>query len=284
MRNEQNQYWDLEIKPASGWLDVNFREIWRYRDLTMLLVKRDWESMFKQTILGPLWAVGQPLLMTLIFTFVFSKMVKISTEGVPPHIFYLCGLLPWNLFSTSFTKISTTLSANASIFGKVYFPRLVVPISYSISGLINFGINFIIFISFLVVALISGYHFEISVFTLLVPFLLLLTLLFSMGMGLIISSMTIKYKDLAFLSTFGLQLFMYATPIIYPLSTISDKYRPLINLNPLVSIVEGFRRALLGVGSVSLEGFIYTTIFIIIVFLVGLLLFNKSEKSFVDTV
>ncbi|HEX8547634.1 MAG TPA: ABC transporter permease [Cytophagaceae bacterium] len=284
MINAEHEKWDLQIKPATGWLDINFKEIWRYRDLVALLVKRDWESMFKQTILGPFWAVGQPLLMAVIFTFVFGKMVNISTEGVSPHIFYLCGLLPWNLFSLSFTKISNTLTSNASIFGKVYFPRLVVPLSYLISGLISFTINLGVFLVFVVISILSGHSYQINSFILLVPFLLILLLLFSLGLGLILAALTIKYKDLAFLSTFGLQLFMYATPIIYPLSSVSGEYRMLLEMNPLSSIVEGFRYAILGVGNISLGNLLYSTCIIVGLFTIGLLIFNKSEKSFIDTV
>lgn len=284
MEEKQKEDWTLVIKPHSNWFDFSIKEIWRYKDLILLLVKRDWETVYKQTILGPLWAVIQPLFMTGIFTIIFSKVGNISTEGTPPVLFYLAGLLPWNYFNSTFAKTSSTFLSNANIFGKVYFPRLAVPIASIITGSINFLINLILFLGILFFYLFNGAQVGITYYILLVPFLFVLVAMFSIGLGLIASSLTIKYRDFTFLITFGLQLYMYITPIIYPLSIVPEKYKLLVQLNPLAPIVEGFRVAFLGVGSIEVLNVLYSTVVIFIILFIGVALFNKNEKSFIDKI
>jgi lipopolysaccharide transport system permease protein len=276
------QDWDFHIKSDQGWMDLNLKEVWKYKDLILLFVKRDWETIYKQTLLGPLWAILQPLFMTLIFSLVFNKIARIPTEGVPSILFYLAGLLPWNYFNNCFSKISTTLKVNVNLFGKVYFPRLTIPISNLISGLINFSITLCIFLA---ISFFSDYNNTATLFhILLLPFFFLLLALFSMGLGLIIASLTVKYRDLTFLVTFGIQLLMYGTPVIYPLSAVPDRFSGLIRLNPLCSVIEGFRNGLLGIGSIDSVLITYNSISILLIFIAGVVLFNKSEKSYIDIV
>ena len=276
--------WDLIIKPKSGFLNIDFKEVWRYKDLITLLIKRDWDAAHKQTLLGPFWTIVQPLFMTVIFSLIFNKVGQISTNGVPPTLFYMCGLLPWNFFNAIFTKSSTTFLGNAGLFGKVYFPRLVVPFAQVASAAITFGINLLVFILFLAVAVFTGFVPHFNLLTILFPFLLIGVVLFGLGSGLIISSLTVKYRDLSFLVGFGLQLFMYATPIIFPLSVVPEKYRLLILLNPLSAIVEGFRLALLGVGDINILMLVYSFVSSLFLFILGIGLFNKTEKTFIDSI
>jgi lipopolysaccharide transport system permease protein len=289
MDNEINKAsfkeWTLVIKPKTSWFDIQIADIWRYRDLLMLFVRRDFVSAYKQTILGPMWYVIQPLLTTIMFIIVFDRVAEIPTDGAPPALFYLSGLVIWNYFSTCLTKTSVTFSANSGIFGKVYFPRLIMPISNVISALIGFGIQLLLlFVLLLYFYFFMDIQFSLNVYLLSLPFLLLLVSSLGLGFGIIISSLTTKYRDLANLIGFGTQLLMYATPVIYPLSFFEGKYRSLIMINPLTPIIELFRYSILGVGDFQVFSILYSVIFTIISLFVGILIFNKIEKSFMDVV
>lgn len=278
--------WDLIIRPRSGWFELHLDDLWRYRNLLRMFVRRDFVAQYKQTILGPLWFLIQPLLTTLTFTIIFSGVAKISTDGLPPFLFYLAGTTPWNYFSTCVTKTSATFTANAGIFGKVYFPRLITPLSIVISTLIQFGIQFGLLLGALIWSLLQGASIEPrwgSIFT-MTPLLILLMGGLGLGVGIIVSSLTTKYRDLSFLVTFGIQLAMYATPVVYPLSTVSEKYRNWIELNPMTAIVETFRAVYLGTGAFSWGALSYSTLFTMFTLAIGVLIFNRVEKTFMDTV
>ena len=279
-----SENWDLIIKPHKGLLDINLKALWRYRDLISLFVRRDFVAKYKQTILGPLWFVIQPVLTTLMYTIIFSRVAKISTDGLPPILFYMSGTVAWTYFSVCLNSTSNTFINNAGIFGKVYFPRLTVPISIIISTLIQFLIQFVLLIVIMCFYYFKGVQFHISTFILLLPLLILLMALLSLGFGIVISSVTTKYRDLTQLVSFGVQLWMYATPIVYPLSSIPEKYRFWILLNPLTSIIETFRFALLGTGTVNISSLLYSTGFAFVIITIGILLFNRVEKTFIDTV
>ncbi len=274
-----------EIKPQSSLLDLKLKETWRYRDLVSMFVRRDIVTMYKQTILGPLWYFIQPLLTTLVFTVIFGKVAKIPTDGLPPLLFYLAGVTAWNYFSDSFKNTSDTFKKNENIFGKVYFPRIVMPLSIVISGLLKFGIQLVLFIGFIVYFMAVGVDLQ-PVWPLLwiLPFLLLLMGFMGLGFGMIISSLTTKYRDLTFLIAFGIQLLMYGTPVIYPLSAIPEKYQWIVEANPMTSIIESFRYMFLGEGSFSWQALAYTTVFTVVLFFLALIVFNKTEKNFMDTV
>ena len=280
----QDERWTTTIKAKNSWLDINFKELWKYRDLIKMFVKRDFTTFYKQTILGPLWIIINPLLTTLMFTIVFGRIANISTEGVPQFLFYLAGNTIWMYFSGSLTKTAATFTSNAAVFGKVYFPRLVTPISIVTSGLINFLVQFGIFLLSIFYYRVNGYSINSNMYILLTPILLLQICLLAMGFGIIISSLTTKYRDLAILVSFGVQLWMYATPIVYPISQIPNKLKEIILLNPISPIVETFRYAFLGVGSIPLESLIISWITTIVVLFIGIILFNRVEKTFMDTV
>lgn len=277
--------WSLVIKPRTGLLEINIAELWHYRDLIMLLVKRDFVSFYKQTIFGPLWFFIQPLFTTMIFVFVFQNLAGFSTDGLPGPLFYMAGTISWNYFADCINKTSTVFKDNANIFGKVYFPRLIMPISIVISNLVRFGVQFLLFIGFLAYyTIFKGFDFQITPYLALVPVFILLMAILGLGSGMIISAMTTKYRDLGFLVTFGVQLLMYATPIIYPLSTAPEKYKPIMGLNPLAPIMEGMRLGLLGKGEMTAGSLMYSVIVILVLFVIGIVTFNKVEKTFVDTV
>ena len=281
MKNEEK--WTVEIRPHSGWFDLNVQEIWRYRDLLLLFVRRNIVTHYKQTILGPLWYVIQPLMTTLMFTLVFGKIARISTDGIPQLVFYLLGITVWGYFAECLTKTSSTFVANQNIFGKVYFPRITVPGSIVLSSLLKFSIQLGIFFC------LWGYYLyhqaiQPNTVALLLPFVILTMGLLSLGFGMLFSSMTTKYRDLQFLLTFGIQLWMYATPVIYPLSTIPDKYVGYIKLNPMTSLVESMRYGFLGQGSFDWGDLGYSLSFAIGIFFLGLIVFSRVEKSFMDTV
>jgi lipopolysaccharide transport system permease protein len=277
--------WDLTIEPQNSLFKLNLKDVWRYRDLLGLLVKRDFTSFYKQTILGPLWFFIQPLFTTITFVFVFGNLAGLSTDGLPQPLFYMTGIVMWNYFSECLTKTSTVFKDNANIFGKVYFPRLIMPLSVVTSNLVKLGVQFVMLILlFAYFILTQNYTPQLSYFSLLIPIYLILMAAFGLGLGMIISALTTKYRDLSFLVTFGVQLFMYATPVIYPLSAAPEKYKYLISLNPMTPIIEGVRFALLGKGDFSFSALLYTTIVTILILLVGTITFNKVEKSFVDTV
>jgi lipopolysaccharide transport system permease protein len=277
--------WTEVISPKRSLLDINLKEIWRYRDLIMLFVRRDFVSQYKQTILGPIWLFIQPLFTTLTFFFVFNKIAKIPTDNIDPILFYLSGITLWNYFSDCFNKTSNTFVANAGIFGKVYFPRLATPISIIFSNLIKLGIQVLLFLAIMGYQIIfKGAEVNINLHILILPFLIILMAVMGLGLGIIFSALTTKYRDLSFLLTFGIQLLMYATPIIYPLSYTSGKLHTLISMNPLTPILESFRYAFFSIGTFDWSGLAYTSIFSFSVLFFGIIIFNQVEKSFMDTV
>jgi lipopolysaccharide transport system permease protein len=276
--------WTMIIRPKKNLLDINLKELWQYRDLIALFVKRDFVSKFKQTILGPLWFIIQPLLTTIMFTIIFGNIAGISTNGIPKLLFYMSGIVGWTYFSTCLNDTSQTFIKNASIFGKVYFPRLALPISVVISNLVSFLIQFVFLLCFLVYFMLQGSDVSPTIAVLWLPFLVLLLAGLGLGFGIIISSLTTKYRDLQHLVTFGVTLWMYATPIIYPLSEIPEKYRLLVLANPMTPIVETFKTSLLGVGEISYPQLFYSFVFTVVLLAVGVVIFNKVEKTFMDTV
>lgn len=280
---EQLDTFDSEIKPANNLLDLKLGEVWRYRDLLVLLVRRDFVTTFKQTILGPLWFFITPIFTTIMFVFVFGNIAQISTGGVPQIAFYLAGITLWNYFSGCLMGTSTVFTANAGIFGKVYFPRLIMPLSIVASKLMQFGVQFGLFLAVVIYYWIQG-QIQPNMWILITPYLIFLMAMFAMGAGMIISSMTTKYKDLSMLMAFGVQLYMYVTPIIYPVSNMPEQYRWLIELNPLTGLFECFKYAFLGEGDFNIGMLTYSSVFIFILLFVGIIIFNKVEKSFMDTV
>lgn len=278
------QTWDLEIKPQDNLFNLHLKEVWAYRDLLLLLVRRDFVSFYKQTILGPLWFFIQPILTTIMFTFVFGKLAGLSTDNVPPILFYLAGITAWNYFADCLTKTSTVFKDNANIFGKVYFPRLIMPLSIVVSNLVRFGVQFLLFLIVLTYYAVKGSHFNLTWAISLFPIVVVLMATLGLGAGMIISAATTKYRDLAFLITFGIQLLMYATTVIYPLSSISSKYKWLVELNPMTSLIETFRYGFLGRGGFTWLSLAYSSVVTIVLLIAGVIIFNKVEKSFVDTV
>ena len=258
--------------------------MWRYRDLLRMFVKRDVITVYKQTILGPIWFIVQPILTTAIYILVFGRIANISSDGVPRILFYLAGIVIWNYFAESFNQTSKTFKDNAAVFGKVYFPRLVMPLAKVTAGLIKFGIQFGFFLVILLVFVFQGSDVHPNIYILLTPFLVLLMAGIGLGFGIIFTSLTTKYRDLTFLLTFGVQLLMYATPVIYPVSTIPEKYRIYIMANPLTPILEGFKYAFLGAGTVDWIHLLYSVAFMIVVLFIGVIIFNRTEKTFMDTV
>jgi lipopolysaccharide transport system permease protein len=285
MKEPEDESWDLIIRPKSSLFDIDWRGIWQYRDLLRMFVIKDITVMYKQTILGPTWFVIQPIFTTLIFMLVFGNIAGISTDGTPKILFYLSGIVIWNYFSETFTKTSSTFSSNAAIFGKVYFPRLIMPLSQVITGLVKFSVQFALFIGIYLYFVFSG---EVSIslnsHIFFFPLYVLLMAVYGLGFGLIFTSLTTKYRDLNFLIAFGVQLLMYATPVIYPVSTIPDKYKIYIQANPLTPILEGFKYGFLGAGEINLNNLLYTTLTGLIILFLGILVFNKTEKDFIDTV
>lgn len=279
--------WDIEIKPANNLLDLKLKDVWHYRDLLLLLVKRDFVSFYKQTILGPLWFFIQPLFTTIIFTFIFGNLAGISTDGLPQPLFYMAGITTWNYFAECLNKTGTVFKDNANLFGKVYFPRLIMPLSIVASNLIRFGVQMLLFLLMMLFYTSKDVHFSPNAYLLLFPLLVVLMACLGLGLGMIISAMTTKYRDLAFLITFGVQLLMYATTVIYPLSTALDKYPGyawIIEYNPMTPIIETFRYGFLGKGSFSWQSLGYCASITFLIMITGVIVFNKVEKTFVDTV
>jgi lipopolysaccharide transport system permease protein len=273
------------ILPGSKWFDLGWKELWAYRDLIAIFIRRDLVATYKQTVLGPLWFVISPLLTTVIFNFVFGQMAGLKTSGMPGPLFYLSGLVLWNYFQSSFTGTSNTFVANAHLFGKVYFPRLAVPIALIFSNLMKFFIHFSIMLIMALVYLYNGsFQWSIGPQFVFVPLLILLMALLSMGLGILISSLTTKYRDMAILVSFGTGLLMYITPVIYPLDSLGGKALILVKLNPITPLIEAFRTSVLGVGQMPWEGLLYTSIFTLIVLLLGSVVFNRVQRSFMDTV
>ena len=276
--------WTTIITPKAKLLDFDLKELWRYRDLLTMFVKRDVVTMYKQTILGPLWFFINPIFTTIIYVVIFGNIAKLSPGGVPQILFFLSGVVTWNYFSETLTRNASTFTTNASIFGKVYFPRLIVPLSIVLSNLLKLAIQFGLFIAAYVFFLIKGDVAAPNAYALLFPLLICLLAGLGLGFGIIFSSMTTKYRDLTFLLTFGVSLWQYATPIIYPLSKIPEKYRIFVQINPVTPIVETFKYGFLGVGEFSWWALSYSTVFTVILLFAGILVFNKVQRSFMDTV
>lgn len=276
--------WTVTISPKKSLFDVSIKEIIRHKDLLFLFVKRDFITFYKQTILGPLWFFIQPIMTTLIFTVVFGKIAGIPTDGVPQILFYLAGITCWNYFSECLTKTSDTFITNQNIFGKVYFPRLIVPLSIVISSLMKFAIQLFLFLGFYFYYINLGSNINPNKYLLLFPVLIIIMALLGLGLGIIISSLTTKYRDLRFLTKFGVQLWMYITPIIFPLSQMQGKFKLLAILNPMTSIIETFKYGFLGKGTFEWTYLLYTSIFSIVILFIGVILFNRTEKSFMDTI
>jgi lipopolysaccharide transport system permease protein len=278
------QEWDLVIRPKTGWFDLHLSDLLRYHDLTMMFVWRDFIAQYKQTILGPIWYLIQPLFTTLLFTLIFGHVAKLPTDKLPPVLFYLAGITCWNYFAECLNRTSGTFITNASIFGKVYFPRLCVPVSVVISNIIKFAIQFSLFVVFMAVYYAEGVPFHPNALMLLTPVLVVIMAVLGLGLGIIISSLTIKYRDLQVLVTFGVQLLMYATPVIYPLSMVSEKHRWLMLANPMTALVETFRYAFLGSGTLNYLNLLYSGVIALMILFAGILLFNHVERTFMDTV
>jgi lipopolysaccharide transport system permease protein len=284
MADEAASEWSLVIRPKTGWFDLHLADLWRYRDLVALFVRRDFVAQYKQTILGLLWFIIQPVLTTLTFTLIFGRVAKLPTDGLPKILFYLSGVTAWNYFAECLTLTSTTFVANANIFGKVYFPRLAVPVSIVISSLIKFAIQLGLFLCFLLFFILKGTAVRPTAAILLLPVLLLLMAGLGLGSGIIVSALTTRYRDLRFLVQFGVQLLMYGTPVIIPLSKLPEKYQWVMMSNPMTHVIEAFRYAFLGAGTFSWAHLGFTAAAAAVILVVGVLLFNHVEKTFMDTV
>ena len=281
----QNETWDMVIQPQRSLLDLRLGELWRYKDLVMLFVRRDFVSIYKQTILGPLWYLIQPLLTTITFTVIFGNIASLPTDGLPQFLFYMSGTVVWSYFASCLTKTSETFVQNANLFGKVYFPRLAVPVSILISNLITFLIQFAMFLVFVLYFILRGTDIQVNwLWIALSPALMLMMAGLGLGFGIIISSLTTKYRDLRFLVTFGVSLLMYATPVIYPASSIPERFQWVIQANPMTSVIEAFRFAFLGAGTVDTGHLLYSFGFMLVVVIIGSIIFNRVEQTFMDTV
>jgi lipopolysaccharide transport system permease protein len=277
--------WDIVIRPQKKILELGLKDLWHYKDLLFLFVRRDFVAYYKQTILGPIWFLIQPVFTTLIFIIVFSRIAQIGTEDIPPALFYLSGLVNWTYFSECLVKTSNTFTANTSILGKVYFPRLIVPMSIVISNSITYGIQLMLFVVVLMYnVFFRGFSFHVSESIVLFPLIVLQIALLGLGCGIIVSSLTTKYKDLSFAIVFGVQLWMYATPIVYPMSQVSDKWKWLFYMNPMASVVEAFRNMVFDVHTINWYQYGIGWAITLLILLVGISLFTKVEKSFMDTI
>lgn len=284
---DKTNEWLFEITPKNKFLTLNFKEIWQYRDLLMLFVKRDIITVYKQTVLGPLWYLIQPLFTSITFTIIFNNVAGIKTGAIPPFLFNLASIMVWNYFTSCLGGTSDTFKANAGIFGKVYFPRIITPLSIVISNLIKFGIQFLIFVIFYIFYYFQGAALTLNGTLFFFPLLIAFMGILGLGLGMMISSMVTKYRDLNNLVGFGVQLLMYISAVMYPMELIKEKLPKLgwiVHYNPLAYVIETSRYMLLDIGSVSILGLVYTMVITIVVFFVGLLVFNKTEKSFIDTV
>jgi lipopolysaccharide transport system permease protein len=278
------EIWDLIMRPKRHLLDINLKEIWDYRDLVMLFVRRDFVAKYKQTILGPFWFILNPLISTLMYTLVFAGIAKIPTEGIPPQLFYLSGIVAWSYFASCLNGTSSTFLNNAGIFGKVYFPRLVSPISVIISSIVQLGIQFLLLFIFMIFYVLKGYTLHINSYVFFIPFLVIILALLGLGFGIVFSALTTKYRDLSNLMSVGVQLWMYITPVIYPSSMVPEKFRIFLLLNPVAPIVEAFKYGLIGAGEFNPGRLLYSVVFTIILLFIGVVLFNRTEQNFMDTV
>ncbi len=272
------------IKPRKNLLDIDIKGIWRYRDLYRMYIHRDIVTQYKQTILGPLWYLIQPLMTTVMYMFVFGGLAGISTDGLPQPLFYMSGIVLWNYFNACFTASSEVFTANAGVFGKVYFPRLIVPLSAVTSNLLKMLIQLLIFVGLYIYFAVNGATLHLNAVALLFPVLIVMLAFHALSWGLIFSSLTTKYRDLKFLIQFGIQLFMYATPVIYPLSVAPEKYRSILELNPLTPIFEAFKYGTLGSGSLDWGGFAYSAVFMLVSLFFAVVIFSRVERNFMDTV
>ncbi len=285
--SSQNTNWLFEITPKNKFFTLNLKEVWQYRDLLVLFVKRDVITVYKQTVLGPLWYLIQPLFTSVTFTIIFNNVAGINTGTIPPFLFNLAGITVWNYFTACLNGTSNTFASNAGIFGKVYFPRIITPLSIVISNLIKFGIQFLIFVAFYIYYYSQGADLRVNVLALFFPILIVMMGILGLGLGMLISSLVTKYRDFSNLIGFGVQLLMYLSAVMYPMELIKQKipeYGWLVQYNPLAYLIETARYMLLEVGSISVGGLIYTGSITVLVFFIGLLIFNKTEKSFIDTV
>ncbi len=283
MENLQEN-WDIEINSNKSWFDLQLKEIWKYRDLLLLFVRRDIVSFYKQTVLGPLWYFIQPIFTTIVFTFVFGNLAGLSTGGLPQPLFYLSGITAWNYFSDCLLKTSTIFRDNQGIFGKVYFPRVISPLSIVISNLLKFGIQMLLFLIMVSYYLFQKENIIIGWEIFLFPIFVLFMAMQGLGLGMIITSLTTKYRDLVYLVSFGIQLMMYAAPVIYSLSSLSGKMYWIVALNPMSFVIEGIRNSILGEGILTFETFLYTFSISLIILFLGLIIFNKTQKDFIDTI
>lgn len=276
--------WDLVLTPRVSLFSFPWRQVWRYRDLLYMFVKRDIITLYKQTILGPLWFFIQPILTVAMYVVVFTRIARLSTDGLPPILFYLSGVIVWNYFQESFNTTSKTFIDNASLFGKVYFPRIIVPLSKVVSGLIRFLIQFALFLTVEFYYILTGYPTHANASLLFFPIMIMIMALQGLGLGMLFGSLTTKYRDLVFLIQFGVQLLMYATPVIYPLSSVPEDYSFWFHLNPMTVVFEGFRFAFLSTGSFAVSHLLLSLLSSLVIFIVGLLVFQKVERNFMDTV
>lgn len=276
--------WDQIIESKSGLLDLRLKEIWQYRDLLLMFVKRDFISFYKQTILGPIWFFIQPIFTMGVYVFVFGNLAGLSTDGIPQPLFYLTGITAWTYFSDCLTKTSRVFQDNVAIFGKVYFPRIIMPLSIVVSNLVRFGVQFLLLIIVYIFFILTGWKPHITSYVFLYPILVAVLALLGLGIGMIVSALTTKYRDLALLVQFSVQLLMYGTAVVYPLSSLSGKWYSIIAANPLSFIVEGMRLGLFGEGVFDLSKFAYSLLITLVILFAGVIIFNKVEKSFVDTV
>lgn len=281
---DQPESWDGVIKPVHGWFNIDFKEIIQYWDLILLFVRRDFVIFYKQTILGPLWYIIQPLFNTLVFTLIFGKVAKIPTDGIPPFLFYLSGTVIWSYFALCLNQTGKTFVVNANIFGKVYFPRITVPISIAITAVFQFLIQFMIFLGFFFYFWQSGTDIKPNIYVLTLPLIMLHMAVLSVGLGLIVSAATAKYRDLTFAMGFLVQLWMFLTPVVYPLSEVPDRFKIFILINPMTAVVESFRGAFLGASSLTPQGLLLSISLTILFFIGGIIIFSRVEKTFMDTV
>ena len=281
---DMNEGWTTVIKPKRRWLDVDLRELWRYRDLYVMYIKRDFITLYKQTILGPLWFVIQPLVTTLGSMFVFGGLAGLSTDGVPQPLFYMSGVMLWGYFSSSFLLCTNVFVSNAALFGKVYFPRLIVPLAAVTSNLIKMGIQLLLFVAMYIVYWLIGAPLQVKAALFLFPVLMVMLAFHAVSWGLIVSSLTSKYRDLTLLVGFVVQLYMYATPVVYPLSAMPEKYKPLMELNPLTPIFEAFKYGCMGCGALDWGGLLYSFVFMVAALFFSVIIFNRVERNFMDTV
>lgn len=281
---KSEEQWNIEINSHKGKFDLQLNEIWNYRDLLLLFVRRDIVSFYKQTVLGPLWYFIQPIATTIVFTFIFGNLAGLSTEGLPQPLFYLSGITAWSYFSDCLVKTSSIFRDNQGIFGKVYFPRVISPLSIVVSNLLKFGIQLLLIIVVIVYYVFQDTSLSIGWEIFLFPVFVLFMAMQGLGLGMIITSLTTKYRDLVYLVGFGMQLMMYAAPVVYPLSSLNGKMYWIVALNPMSFVIEGIRRSILGVGVLTAESFMYALIISLIILILGLLIFNKTQKDFIDTI